>query len=275
MFRRNRADSHECRRDRDISFLGKRHEFLTGLGGNNAATAINHRSFTFRNQSGNLLNGRIINFQIWIVTAQTWLIRKHWRAIALLHVFRNINPDRAGPTGGRDMKCFLENPRQICRIHHQIAVLHHRQRHSENVGLLKRAATNHGAWHLTGNHHHRHRIHIRIGHAGDQIRRTGTAGGNRNTGLAASASVTAGRKSAALFMPGQNRANLFRACQRLMHFHARAAGIRKNHIHALAFEATDDDVCPAHSGVIGNSFLIFSFRFFAHTRGKLIPANWR
>src|SRR5439155_6390104 len=55
-------------------------------------------------------------------------------------------------------------------------------------------------------------------------------------------------KRAALLVARENRANLLRARERLVKFHAGATGVSEDRVHALAFEAGDQDVAALHEG---------------------------
>ena len=122
-------------------------------------------------------------------------------------------------------------------------------------------------------------IHVSIGDGSDEIRRTRTARAHANARFASDTRVTFRRERAALFMARENGANLG-GRQRLMDFHARAAGIRKNDFHAFAFEGFNEDVAAQHGSTDFVAFLgpggFGCFRFcgfgcFAHTFFWLWP----
>ena len=129
----------------------------------------------------------------------------------------------------------------------QIAVLHHRQGHAVNIGLLESSLADHRLNHLAGNRYQRHRVHIRIRNAGNQVGRSGTAGGHADARFARGARIPFGRKSPTLLMARQHRAN-FRTRQRLMDLDARPARIGENGVHPLALKAGDKDFAAGHRG---------------------------
>src|SRR6185295_1632099 len=119
----------------------------------------------------------------------------------------------------------------------------------------------------------RDRVEIGIGHAGDKIGGAGTAGGHANTRPTAGPRVTFSGESSTLFVARQHRADSLRTRQRLVQFHARAARVGKDRVHALAFERRDEDVAPLHGwanfGAFGRrGFLRFN-GCFAHTCGGM------
>ena len=67
-----------------------------------------------------------------------------------------------------------------------------------------------------------HGIHVGVGDAGDQVGGARAAGGHADAGPAGGAGVAAGGERAALLVARQDRADLLRAGQRLVDFHARA-----------------------------------------------------
>ncbi len=52
-------------------------------------------------------------------------------------------------------------------------MLHDRERDPEDIGFLKGIRADGRAGHLTGDHHHRHGIHLGRGDTGDEVGRTG------------------------------------------------------------------------------------------------------
>ena len=82
------------------------------------------------------------------------------------------------------------------------------------------------------------------------------------------AGITFRRERPALFVPRQNRADRGLG-QRLVEFHARAAGIGENRVHAFAFEAGDEDFAALHgAGRLRRAWraavLFGGFNGFAH-----------
>ena len=71
------------------------------------------------------------------------------------------------------MKRFFDDTGDVVDIGDQIAVFDHRQRHAIDVGFLEGAFADHRLGHLACNSHQRHRIHVGIGDAGDQVGRSG------------------------------------------------------------------------------------------------------
>ena len=152
-----------------------------------------------------------------------------------------------GRPGLRDVKSLLHNPRQIVDVRDEVIVLHDRRGHAKHVRLLKRALADHMLRHLPGNRHQRRAIEERIRNARHQVHRARPARRHHHAGPAGHARKPLRRKHAALLVPGQNRANLLRPRQRLVHRHRRPARIRKNRRHPLALQRLDQNIRPQHN----------------------------
>ncbi len=81
-----------------------------------------------------------------------------------------------------------------------------------------------GGGDLAGDGDQWHRIHRRVGDAGDEIGRAGAGGGDAHAGLAGGARIRIGRERGSLLMAHQDVAQL-RARQRVIDRHDRAARI--------------------------------------------------
>ena len=146
------------------------------------------------------------------------------------------------------MKRFFDDARNILDVHHQVTVFDDRQGHTEHVGLLESALADHRAGHLSRDGDHRDGIQERVSDTGHQIRRAGTAGGETNAGFAAGPCVGLRGERFTLLVPGQDRADLLRARQGLMQFHAGTPGVAEHDLHAFPLQAVDNNVRPAHQG---------------------------
>ena len=120
-------------------------------------------------------------------------------------------------------------------------MFHHRQGHPIKISLLKSSLADHRLWNLSGDRHKRDGVHVRVGDAGDEVGGAGATGGHADTGLAGGSGVPLSGENPALFVPGQDGANLLGAGQRLMELHAGAARVGKDCVHALALKRPDED----------------------------------
>ena len=80
--------------------------------------------------------------------------------------------------------------------------------------------------HLAGDGDERHRVHLGVGQAGDEVERPGARGGHHHARLAGGAGISLGREDAPLLVPRQDRPDPVAVPgQRLVHRHARPARI--------------------------------------------------
>ena len=266
---RKTADAHERGRHGNLCGLGEFFEFRRRAAADDAAAAINHRAFGFFNQPHDFVQRHFVGAQVrLVVTAQTFLDllegRPHRLGPGLLHVLRHVNDHRAGAAGLGKVKRLLHNARDVVDTRDEIGMLHDGQRHADDVGFLKCAAADHGLVDLAGDGHERAGIEVGIGDGGDEIGGAGAAGAHAHAGLAGGAGVTFRRETAALFMARQDGAD-FGFRERLVDFHARAAGIGKNDLDPFAFEGLDEDVASGHGRADlgargGGGFLFLSRR---------------
>ena len=143
---------------------------------------------------------------------------KNRNEAGLLNILGDIDDDGTGTTAPGEVKGFFEHPRQVCGIHHQVRMLHDGQGHAVEVRLLERALADELGKHLAGDGDEWNRIHVGVGDGGAEIGRTGATGRHTHADITLDAGITLGGKGSALFVAGQNRANLVGARERLMKF---------------------------------------------------------
>ena len=84
------------------------------------------------------------------------------------------------------------------------AVLHDGARDTDHVGFLEGIGAHHAARHLAGQHHHRNRIHVGSGNAGNGIGRPRAGRHQHYTGLAGGAGVAVSHVSGSLLVTNQD-----------------------------------------------------------------------
>ncbi len=166
--------------------------------------------------------------------------------LRLLDVLGDVDHDRPGPAGAGEMERLLHDPRQLVHVHHQIGMLHHRQGHPEEVGLLEGHLADELRHHLPGDRHERDRVHVGVGDRRHQVGGSRPAGGHAHADLAGDPRITLGRERAALLVPGQDDPNLVGPRQRLVELLRGAARISEDDLDPLADQALDDRVGTLH-----------------------------
>ena len=107
-----------------------------------------HRALGFLDQPDDFIEREIARFVCRIVAADLHLFWKYRLGHGLLNVLWHIHHHRPGPAGLRDIKRFFDDARNVVHVGDQIAVLHDRQRHAEEIGFLKPAFADHRLRHL-------------------------------------------------------------------------------------------------------------------------------
>ena len=109
--------------------------------------------------------------------------------------------------------------------------------HARDIDFLKRIAPELLKRDVPGNGNQRRRIHIRIGDAGDKIRRAGAAGRKHNTDPAGRTRVAVCGMTGKLLMATCNKAHRAVASQRVIHRQHAAARIAEHRIDPLLLQA--------------------------------------
>jgi hypothetical protein len=164
----------------------------------------------------------------------------------LLDVLRDVDYDGARAAAAGEVEGFLEDPGQVVYVGDQVGVLHDRQRHAVEVGLLERTLADVLLKNLTGDRDDGRRVHVGVGDGADEVGGAGAAGRHTHADPAGGTGVAFGGEGAALFVTGEDDADLVRAGEGLVQLLGCAAGVGENDIDRLADEALDDSVSTLH-----------------------------
>jgi hypothetical protein len=124
--------------------------------------------------------------------------------LRLLHVLRDVDEHRAGTPRPRDVERVLHHLRQLAHVLHEPGVLDDRQRDAGRVGLLEGVGADQVRVDLPGDRDERSRVHPGVGDRGDEVRRAGAGGCDRDTGPAGGARVSLSHVAGALFVAGED-----------------------------------------------------------------------
>ena len=130
--------------------------------------------------------------------------------------------------------------------------------------------------HLAGDGDDRQAVELGVGQPGDEVQRTGPAGGHDDARPARDAGITLGGEDAALLVAGQDGADLVaNAGQRLVHRHARAAGVGEEDLDAVPHQGLDQDVGPGRGSGGGGGGSRSSGRWWPlrNPSGRFGPGN--
>ena len=120
------------------------------------------------------------------------------------HILRNIDKHRTRSAFFCNGKCTADRRCQITHILDDKVMFCDRHCHSGNINLLKTVFSQQRYTNITGDRHHRNRIHIGRCDTGDQIGRTRSGGCKTHTDFSGASRITVRRMAGPLFMGGQN-----------------------------------------------------------------------
>ncbi len=228
------AFSHQGIADRCVQKICKFPHFPVSLGDHCAAAHINKGFFRILQKLYSL--GK---FLLRIPCCRFGLRRLFFLIIAAVcrHIFRDIHKNRAGSAALCNGKGVSERIRQNRYILYDIIMLGNRHGDSRNVHLLKGILSQKRQIHVTGNRHHRHRIHISRCNTRYQIGRPRAAGRQTDSRFSCGSGITVRRMSSSLLMRRQNMINLAAVLiQRVIYIQNRTAGIAEHCVDSLLFE---------------------------------------
>jgi hypothetical protein len=123
------------------------------------------------------------------------------------------------------VKRLLHRQREVTDILDQEVVLHDRSRDAHGVAFLERIEPDRRCRHLSGDDHHRDRIHVGGGDSRHGVCDSRTRRHQRNADVAGGAGVAVGGMHGGLLVPHQHVLNGFLLVQRVVDVQHGAAGV--------------------------------------------------
>ena len=120
------------------------------------------------------------------------------------------------------------------------AVLNDRPGDTDHVGFLEGVGADHGARHLTGNDHHRDRVHEGSGDTGDGICRARAGGHQHHAGLASRARIAIGHVGGSLLMTNQDMFDGLFLEKRIVDMQNGTARVPVDVLNAFVTQGADD-----------------------------------
>ena len=149
---------------------------------------------------------------------------------------RNVDQHRARTAGCGDMERFAEDGRQLIGGLQQEGVLDHGHGDADDVGLLEAVGADDAAWHLTGDDHERHAVHIGGGDAGDRVGGARAGGNDDHADVARCARIAIGLVHRALLMTGEHMMQLLAVVERVVDLDGLTARVAEHQVDALGLE---------------------------------------
>jgi hypothetical protein len=173
MPRRETAQSHQGRRNRQVQAFGQLKQFIRAVRVNDAAADIKNRAARFADLLNRLTHGFRVALLVRLIAGQEDALRIIELGRLGSYVFRDVNQDGAGSARACDVKRFFDHVGQVAHVFDQVVVLGAGPRDADGVSFLKRIGADQLARHLPADDDQRRRIHVSIGNAGYGIGRAG------------------------------------------------------------------------------------------------------
>ena len=244
--------AHQGGGDRQAEAFGQLFHGVMGTAADGAATDVEQGATGLADQGQGRRNGLGVGAGWQLESRWNRRARSHWRVVKFLEadVLGYVDQHRAGPATGCNQKGFSHDSADVAGIAHHPGVLHDRQGYAEDVCFLEGVGANRGPRHLPGDHHHRHRVHLGGGDAGDQVGGAGPRGSKADANFACGSGVGISRMGAALLMAHQDvlqPATGLCLVQFVVDGQDRAAGIAKDVAHSMAMQGIHQGIAAVYS----------------------------
>ena len=204
----HRPDAQQRPGDRDLGLLGERLELVPGLGDQDPVTGEDQRALGL----GDLLGGGLELLGVALEggpearQAGDDVVEGGvlGAGLGLQGVLGEVDVDRAGAAGLREVEGLGDDPRDVVGVPDQVVVLGHRQRDAGDVDLLERVLADQRAGHVAGQRDHRDRVQLGGADRRHEVRRARAAGAHAHADLAARPGVAVGRVAAALLVADED-----------------------------------------------------------------------
>src|SRR5579883_293353 len=150
MICRKSAEPHEGADGWGIDEFGKGAQFLAGVSCDDAAAGVDKGPLSFPNHLGSAPDLATVTFTKDAIAGKMDFGYGDVVGLALKDIFRDVDEDRAGASGGRDVKGLVDDLRQLLNIFHQKIMLGGRASDAEGVGFLEGIAAHQFGRHLAG-----------------------------------------------------------------------------------------------------------------------------
>ena len=165
--------------------------------------------------------------------------------LQLREILRDVDEDRAGPAGLRDVEGLVDVVGDLRRVGDQERVLDDRQRDAGDVGLLKPVGADQVGADLAGDEDRRHRVHVGVGDRGDQVRSAGARGREGDADVPGGLCISLRRMAGALLVADLHVLEIG-VVERVVERQARPARDPEYVLDTLGLESLAECVSSAH-----------------------------
>ena len=242
------AEPHQRRGDGKAGHADELAQFLAGAGPgiDDAAAAIEDRALGARHQLDRLRDRALIAAGPRVIALVLRIGEAGVLAARELDVLRDIDHDRSGTAGTRDVERLVQHARERVHVLDEIIVLGARPRDADRVAFLEGVVADEMGRHLAGDADDRDRIHQRVGQAGDGVGGAGTGGDENDADLAGRAGVAFGGVNGALLVADENVLEAILLKQLIVDRQHGAARIAENVLNALIGESLKHHLGAGH-----------------------------
>ena len=167
-------------------------------------------------------------------------------ALGELDVLGDVDDDRPGATGARDIERLVQDAGELVHVLHEVIVLGAGPGDADGVAFLERVIADEVGRHLTGDADDGNGIHQRVGEAGDGIGGAGTRGDEHAADLAGRARVTFRGVNRALLVAHQDVLQTILLEQLVVDRKHGAAGVAENVVDPLVGQNLQHHLGASH-----------------------------
>ncbi len=236
------AQAHQRIGHRQVEHLRQLGQLCRGLAQDHAATGVDDRTLGAQQQLRRFANlprmptyGRAVRTQLGLLRINVF---EFFGRVG--HVFRNIDDNRPWTPGLCEVERLLHHFGNFRRMLDHEAVLNDRPGDTDHVGFLEGVGADHGARHLTGNDHHRDRVHEGSGDTGDGICRARAGGHQHHAGLASRACIAIGHVGGSLLVANQDMFDGLFLEKRIVDMQNGTARVPVDVLNAFVTQGADD-----------------------------------
>ncbi len=253
-----RAASHQRGHDVAVEQLRELAQRLGRACFEDAAAGVDDRALRFEDETCGLLDHPWVALGVRPVPGEriehVLIAGPVPRHLVLQHVLRDIDQCGAGAAGGGDVERLANRHRDVVGRHDELVVLGARAGDPDGVALLERVGADRCGRDLTGDRHHRHRVHVRVHQRGDEVGRGRTGGHHRDARLAGHVRVALGHVAGALLVTHEHVTDLA-VHQRVVGGQDAAAGVAEDQFDVLVLECSDQRLGAGESFGHVNAFV--------------------
>ncbi|MNS88500.1 hypothetical protein D3C72_1224780 [compost metagenome] len=223
-------------------------QLVAGIGQHHAAAGVDIRTLGALQQGHGLADLARVALVYRVVRAHVDRLGVLVLAGIARDILGDVHHHRAGTAGRGNEERLLDGRGEIAHVLHQEVVLDDRAGDTDRVALLESVLANGVGRHVAGDHHHRDRVEVRGGNAGDGIGHAGTGGHQRYAHLAGRPCIAVCGMNRGLLVAHQDVLELLLLVELVVDVQHCAAGIAPDVLDAFFGKCVNENFRPDHFG---------------------------